>query len=449
MKLGIVGSGYVGLVTGASMAARGHQVLCVDADANRLNEIKAGRAPFFEPGLDELLARARKDGLIEGSSEVADLLGCDAGMVAVGTPSAPDGRQSTTYIEAVARQLGAAIRQRGGPGKLTTLFVKSTVVPGTTRQVFQRLLLEAAGPAGDTLAFGMMPEFLREGAAVEDAMTPDRVVVGGDDARVVEVARALYTAPGDPAPMGTSLETAELIKYSNNALLAMLVSFSNEIARVAETLPGVDAGQVMAGVISDRRWLVNGQNPGIVSYLKPGCGFGGSCFPKDVRALAAVAAEAGTAPSLLPGILATNATQPVRFVDLAERTAGGLAGKQVLVLGLAFKADTDDVRESPAFPVVAELQRKGAQLRLHDPVAVPNFTAAASIPLTAAVNDWQAAAREADVILLVTSWREYTTALPDVLAARRTPVTLADGRGVFRAQNWPAHVSYCVVGRGR
>lgn len=437
MRVAVVGAGHVGLVTGLALWERGHAVVFVDNDAARVAKLARAQAPFFEPGVSELLARAISAGHVEVQGEMDAVRDCDAALVCVPTPSGDGGVVDTRYLASASSAIASAMATPSASTRLRTVFVRSTVVPGTTRRVF----VEALARSVDV---GVLPEFLREGSALDDARQPDRIVVGADKPRVYAAARALY---GDTAPLvETTLETAELVKYANNAMLALCVSFSNELARIAEHLPGVDARDVLAAVVRDRRLSIDGKRAGIASYLEPGPGFGGSCLGKDVRALAALARAQGETTALLDGILAINRAQPVRFVERIERAMGGLRGRSVLVLGLAFKAHTDDVRESIASPVVAELEARGARVTCHDPAAAASFFAGRNGPAEMAT-DWRAAAKEADALLLLSAWPEYTADLPALLSKKARPLLLADARGVLRDCALPRCVRYLGIGR--
>ena len=447
IRVGVIGSGYVGLVTGVSLSARGHHVTCVDTDVEKIRIISSGKVPFYEPGLEDMLVSSQRQGLFDAVSGVESVLECDVALIAVPTPSSDgDGRINTVYLEQVAGSLGKVLRASRGARRLKTLVVKSTVVPGTTRKVIWAKLCEEAGESVNGIQICMMPEFLREGCAVEDAMHPDRIVIGGWHPSVFDMGRALYNLPSDPKPFETNIETAELIKYVNNSLLSLCISFSNEIAAIAEAIPGVDAQDVINGVMMDRRWRVDSKTPSIDNYLKPGCGFGGSCFPKDVQALAAFARGAGAEPVLTRDIMVVNSQQPIRFVKRIVGKAGGLKGRRVLVLGLSFKSNTDDVRESPAFAVIAELERNGADVLCHDPIAIENFfklyKGRAKVEM-----DWESLAAKADIVVLVTAWSHYTERLLALLSKRTDRVILADGRGAFRGKPMPSNVDYLVVGR--
>lgn len=446
MKVGIIGSGYVGLVTGLSLSARGHEVVCLDSDAKKVEMISKGLAPFHEPGLEGMLSEGLQKKVFRAEEGILSAVSCDVLFIAVPTPCNPEnGRMNSQFLEAVALSLGKIVGEKGAQA-LTAIFVKSTVIPGTTRSVFQKVFFRGAGAAGRSVHVGMMPEFLREGSAVEDAMRPDRIVIGADDPALFDTVKSLYCLPSDPVPLATSIETAEMIKYVNNSLLSLCISFSNEVASLAEAVNGVDAQHVLDGVLADRRWRVDGHLPAIGEYFKPGCGFGGSCFPKDVRALASFAKDNQCDSFLIPDILAVNQRQAERLVRRVENRLKGLKGTRVLVLGLAFKPNTDDVRESPAFSIVEHLERCGATVVCHDPVAENNFfnhfNGAAQ-----RVKNWEAELPLVDVVFLVTLWSDYVLHLPERLSGQKKSMLLVDGRGVFRANSWPESISYLTVGR--
>jgi UDPglucose 6-dehydrogenase/GDP-mannose 6-dehydrogenase len=344
--------------------------------------------------------------------------------------------------------------------------VKSTVVPGTTDGVVLPILEAASGrKAGPELGVGMNPEFLSEGSAVEDFVRPDRIVIGGIDRRTQEVQEELYRDFAGTPVLCMSNATAEFIKYTLNALLATLISFSNEIANLCATVPGVDAAEVMRGVHLMRElqlelpevervpsridctWDGTDRNPierrmsaGLNSFIFPGCGFGGSCLPKDVKALAAWGAQRDRSTPLLDAVLTVNHGQPARVVDIVERALGSLRGKRAAVLGLAFKPGTDDVRESPAFPIIAELTRRGATVRAFDPVAGATGGAVlegkADVAVSASLHE---ALEAADAAILVTRWEEFR-ALPDILARMSPPPLLVDGRRLLGKDSYERYV---------
>lgn len=447
MRVSIIGTGYVGLVTGACLCEKGHEVVCVDNDRRKVDVIAQARPPFHEPGLETLLDR-HVGTLLSATTDLrAAVLGSDLTLLAIGTPF--DGRHiDLTYVREASRQVGAALKDKAG---YHVVAVKSTVVPGTTDGVVLPILQEASGKrAGADFGVGMNPEFLSEGSAVEDFMRPDRIVIGGIDARSQEVQEDLYLGFAGTPVLRTSNATAEFIKYSSNSLLATLISFSNEIAGLCATVPGVDAAEVMRGLHLMRELqhrLPNGERKpaGINSFIFPGCGFGGSCLPKDVKALAAWGAERERPTPLLDAVLAVNHGQPRAMVDMVEQALGGLADKRAAVLGLAFKPGTDDVRESPAFPIIAELAARGASVRAYDPVARETGGAVLrgkdGVVVVASLDE---ALAGADTVILVTRWEDFR-ALPDLLAGRLPRPLLVDGR---RMLDRSSYAPYAGVGLG-
>lgn len=445
MKITIIGAGYVGLVTGAGMASMGHQVICVDFNEARLEPIRSGRAPFFEPGLDELLAKVVGEGKLSATSNLSEALpGSDVALIAVGTPSNPDGID-LSYIRAAARDIGALLPSHGGYVVVT---VKSTVVPTTTETVVREEVERASGlKAGPDFGLVMNPEFLREGCAVEDFMTPDRIVLGALDDRSFDVLNRVYAGSDCPI-LRTTLANAEMIKYASNTLLAMMISFSNEIASLCEAVPGLSEEEVMAGMHLDRRLTVrrNGElvRPGLLSYLRAGIGFGGSCFPKDVAALQSFGREKGVATRLLDATLDTNHLRAKAVIDLLERASGPVGGRTVAVLGLAFKENTDDVRESPGLRLIKELRDRGARVRVHDVIVD-----ATTLPIA---NHVEKAATEADAVrgadacVIATKWPQYSRLdWPALLATMARPVVL-DGRQVVPWTTLPPSAVYVPIG---
>jgi UDPglucose 6-dehydrogenase/GDP-mannose 6-dehydrogenase len=429
MKVAIIGTGYVGLVSGVCLAEKGHDVTCVDIDADKVVRINRGEAPIHEEGLDELLrrnvgARLRATTELTGAVQASELT-----MIAVGTPF--DGaRIDLTYIRTAARQIGEAL---AGSDEPHVVLVKSTVVPGTTDDVVAPILEEASGrKVGEGLGVGMNPEFLREGKAVEDFMNPDRIVIGATDPQAAARIRRLYQVFESTRILEVNCKTAEMIKYAANSLLATLISFSNEIGNMCAALGDVDVVQVQEGFHLDRRFmpvLENGERmrPGFVSYLEAGCGFGGSCFPKDVKALIARGEEAGSPMRLLEQVIRINADQPMQMVERLERHFPELDGVEVAVLGLAFKPGTDDVRESPALPIVRYLRERGAGVRAFDPVAAHEADRALGDPGIRYVDTLAEAVHGADAIMLITRWDQFDR-LAGLINGRENPPLVIDGR---------------------
>lgn len=432
----IVGAGYVGLCTGVALATKGHDVVLADKNAARLAQLEAGHAPFYEPGLDEAMAREVRAGRLRTARDLhPEAAHADVVMLCVGTPQAPDGRADLTFVRSASEEIGAALQHST---RFVTVVVKSTVVPGTTRDVVGPILAKASNKqVGADIGLAMNPEFLKEGSALHDALHPDRIVVGATTERARDAVLALYDAFDCPK-LATDPTTAETIKYAANAFLAAKVALSNELANVAARL-GVDWYEVARGIGHDAR--IGPQ------FLRAGAGFGGSCFPKDVAALDALAKDHGAPSLLLDAILASNERQPLVVVDMLKEELGDLRGKKIALLGLAFKPDTDDVRETRALPILNALDAAGARVTCHDPKASGSFlTLAPHARIAATVEE---ALQDADGCILQTEWRAYRELDPAVFVkAMRTPIVV-DGRRTYDAAKMlGAGVRYGGVGMG-
>ncbi len=428
MRISVIGTGYVGLVSGACFAEIGHSCACVDIDEAKVARINRGEAPIHEAGLAELLRRHVGTRLTATTDLAGAVRDSDITFIAVGTPF--DGeRIDLGYVREAARQVGTALRDKRSHH---VVVVKSTVVPGTTDGVVRPIIEQASGRrAGEGFGLGMNPEFLTEGVAIEDFMHPDRIVLGGADERSVAAQREVYAAFVGVPVIATNNPTAEMIKYASNSVLATLISFSNEFASLCETLGGVDIADVMRGVHEARYFTPTGEDgrrvrAPIASFLWAGCGYGGSCLPKDTKALAAHGAAHGAPMPLLEAVIRTNLGQPQRMIGLLARHFESLAGRRIAVLGLAFKPDTDDVRESPAIPVMNALSARGAQIVAFDPVA--RETARAVLPAGAVLAaSLEEAVEATEAVLVITAWEEFAR-LPELLAGRTNQPLVVDGR---------------------
>ena len=443
MKISVVGAGYVGLVTGACLAERGHDVICVDVDPRKVEMINSAQAPIHETGLPELLQRNSGRRLRASTDLAAAVATTDLTFIAVGTP-AVDGKIDLKHIEIAASEIGAALRDKAG---YHTVVVKSTVIPGTTVGLVRTALERASAKvAGEGFGLGMNPEFLTEGTAVADFTHPDRLVLGGIDARTHDVLRALYSSFDAAVPrVMTNPTTAEMIKYASNAVLATMISFSNEIARLCSAVGDVDAIEVMRGVHQAAYFTVrhgdDKRTASIASFLEPGCGFGGSCLPKDVTALIGQGREKGLALNLLQSVLDINRGQIDEIMRLIGRHYTSLTDVPVTVLGLAFKPDTDDLRESPAFPIIRGLKRQGARLTAYDPIARPNkHEDMAGVKLAESLRE---AVADAKIVVLVTRWTEFSQ-LAGLLDELGVSPLVVDGRRVLDPASF---VHYEGIGR--
>jgi UDPglucose 6-dehydrogenase len=444
MKLAIVGTGYVGLVSGVCLAAKGHEVTCVDVNPRIVERLNAGEATIFERGLPELLGKVRETKLFRATTELAAALSeVELVIIAVGTPS-EDGKIDLKYVRGVAREIGVHLRERDHH---LSVVVKSTVVPGTTDTVVREELETASGKTLGAFGLGMNPEFLREGEAIEDFSAPDRIVLGYEDDATRARLEELY-APWNADKVYVNTRTAEMIKYANNALLATQISAVNEIANLVAALGGVDVIDVLRGVHLDKRWnpIIAGKraSPQILTYLVPGCGFGGSCFPKDVQALRSQGEAEGLSMRLLNAVLDINEAQPTQVVDIISREVGELKGKSILVMGLAFKPGTDDVRESASLKIVAALDRAGGRVRAHDPVASEPFKLAAgpTADRVEFVDDWRPHVAAAEVIIVATRWPEYESLVELDLSGK----VLFDARRMFQPA-CAGGARYLTIGR--
>ncbi len=443
MKICVVGTGYVGLVSGTCLAEVGHQVACVDIDAGKVARINRGDPPIHEEGLEALLRKHAGNGLVATTSLAEAMAGADVALICVGTPF--DGRTiDLGYVRQVAREIGGWLRTNDHYCVVT---VKSTVVPGTTDTVVRQELEQASGKrAGADFGLGMNPEFLAEGVAVKDFMSPDRIVVGGIDRRSTDVLADMYAMFPDTPIVRTTPRTAEMIKYTSNAFMATMISFSNEIARVCDGVGDLDVAEVMKGVHLMKhltRRDTDGQlrTASAASFLWSGCGFGGSCFPKDVKAIAAHADKCAVATPLLDSVLEINRTQPQRMTQLLKARLGALDGKRITVLGIAFKPGTDDVRESPTLPIVADLLAEGANVAVHDPIALDTgrrglAEQGVDVARVRFEPSLAAALADADGVMLVTSWPAYRE-VPDLLARADRTVPLVDGRRFLPRDSTP------------
>ncbi|MEO0635323.1 MAG: UDP-glucose/GDP-mannose dehydrogenase family protein [Pseudomonadota bacterium] len=403
MDITIIGTGYVGLVSGACLAALGHNVICVDKDQRKIDMLHDGDIPIYEPGLADLVQKNVRDGRLGFSMDVTtSCKNRDAVFIAVGTPTAPGSDTADLhYVRAAVQEVARAVTG------FTVIVTKSTVPVGTNADMFQVAMSEL--PMHADIAVASNPEFLREGAAIDDFMQPDRIVVGTEDERAARVMRNIYAPLTEPMLAGgagaplleTGLETAELIKYAANAFLAVKISYINEIANLCERV-GADVDQVADGMGMDARI---GR-----AFLNTGPGWGGSCFPKDTRALAATAQQHGSHVAIVNAAIAVNDARKDDMVERIVAACGGsVAGKTIGVLGLTFKGQTDDMREATSLVVLPELVRMGARVKAYDPsMRVPGHHEANDLLPQIIMSDTpQDAARLADVLVVMTDWQEF------------------------------------------
>lgn len=426
MKISVIGTGYVGTVSAACFAELGHEVICVDIDKTKIDRINAGIPPIYEEGLPELLKKHAGKRLSATSDYEHAVENSDVSFICVGTPSDPEGKIDLGIVKAASSSLGDSLRHKKG---YHVVVVKSTVVPETTEKVVLPIIEERSGKRPGDFGIAMNPEFLREGRAVYDFMHPDKIVVGSVDKKSGDIVASLYS--GLPCEVTrTNPRTAEMIKYANNAALAARISFANEIGNICKEL-GIDTYEVMKAVGRDFRIGPH--------FLNSGAGFGGSCFPKDVKALIGKAKEIGYEPELLKSVMAVNDRQPSRMVRMLKSKLGNLRGKKVAVLGLAFKNDTDDIRESRSIPVIKELLDNGARVSAYDPMAAGNMrNLFSSVQYHTTAVD---ALSGADACMIMTEWDEFKSLDKefDVMDNK----LIIDGRHMLSARKNVEYIGLC------
>src|SRR5690554_4016846 len=442
MKVAIFGTGYVGLVTGTCLAEIGHDVICIDVDTTKIEGLEEGVLPIYEPGLQPLVTGNHAAGRLHFTTDApAVIADREIIFIAVGTPPDEDGSADLQYVLAVAQTIG---RNLQGPAIVVT---KSTVPVGTAAKVRAAIAAEL-NDRGVNIGFEVVsnPEFLKEGAAVEDCMHPDRIVIGAESEEAVEALKKLYLpfVRNHDRFVVMDVPSAELTKYAANAMLATKISFINEIANIAERV-GADVEMVRRGIGSDPRigW----------HFIYPGAGYGGSCFPKDVQALARTAQQVGHQPLLLDAVEAVNERQKGHLHELVQRHYGeaGIAGKTFAVWGLAFKPDTDDMRDASSRRLLAQLWESGARVRAYDPEATGEarriFGEREDLELCASA---QQALEGADALVVVTEWKQFRSADLAALRAQLADAVVFDGRNIYRpADAEDAGLAYYGIGRGR
>ena len=437
--ISVFGLGPVGLVTAVCFAKKGRQVIGIDPDLDRLEKIRRAEPPFFEPKLKEYLAETIASGTFSVTDDASANVESDFAYVTVGTPSSEDGSIDLRYIKDTATDIGRSLRQ---VDHYQLVILKSTVTPGTGRTIVKLILEQESGKTvGEGFGLCSNPEFLREGSAIHDAEHPDRIVIGGEDAETVKRLETFYKefyAEDMPPVIRTTHENAELIKYANNAFLATKVSFINTIANIAERTPNADIKTIAAGIGLDER--IGSR------FLNAGLGWGGSCLPKDVKALVAFSKRLGYNPDLIEATIGANDQQKLRAIELAREALGSLRGKRIAILGLAFKPDTDDMREAVSVSLIEALLAEGASVVAYDPAAVDN----ARVVLEGKVSyagDSLECLKDADCCIIVTEWDEFRTISPDTFLRRMRRPVVIDGRRIYDADKFSgAGIEFSAIG---
>lgn len=418
MKISIIGTGYVGLTSGAMFAELGHEVVCIDEDEDKIRSLKTGKVPIFEPGLDKLIQKHLGRNL-KFTTGLSSLKSSKVIMIAVGTPPGEDGSPDLTFVLRVASQIIPYL------GSYKVIILKSTVPVGTNK-VIQNYLLDN-GISQNIFDIISNPEFLREGTAVYDSFNPDRIVIGGNSQKAVEITRSLYQRIHSPV-LVTSNEAAEMIKYASNAFLAAKISFINELAGICEEYK-VDVNEVACGVGLDSRIGPH--------FLKAGAGYGGSCLPKDLSGLLFLAAKAGKRTPILKAVQDVNAAQPVTIVEKAEQLLGSLNNRKIAVWGLAFKPNTDDMRFAPSINVIELLVQKQAVVSVFDPVAMENAKKVIPATVTMAADMYETV-RGCDALIVMTEWDIFCTADIKMIKELMNKPIVVDARNIFS----PSEMNY-------
>jgi UDPglucose 6-dehydrogenase len=441
-KVTVLGLGYVGLTMAAFLADRGFETRAVDTDIKKTICVRSGKSPIHEPFLKELIAKGLKAGTLKVTESVGSALeDSDIVFVAVGTPSQPDGSIGLEQVKSASESVGKVLKDTRG---FHLVVVRSTVIPGTNEQVVKPILERTSGKScGVDIGLCANPEFLCEGSAVQGMLRPGRIVIGEYDEKsgsmLEDFYRHLYS-DDMPKLVRTNLSNAELIKYVNNAFLATKVSLINSIANLCEMIPGSDV-EVVANAI--------GLDPRIGSlFLKAGLGWGGSCFPKDLKAIVAFTRKLGIELPIVDAALRINELQPALSVEKAKMLLGGLKGKRIGILGLAFKPDTDDIREAVSIRIIEKLRDEGAEVRAYDPAAMENARRMFQGNLFLA-RSAQECIEGTDCCILVTEWEEFKRLKPEDFKARMHRPILIDGRRLYDAQTFAEKLQYYAVGLGK
>ncbi|WP_455276493.1 UDP-glucose dehydrogenase family protein [[Eubacterium] cellulosolvens] len=441
-KVAVLGLGYVGLTMAAFLAERGIETLGFDSDKKKLAVIKSGKSPIHEPNLEGLVSKGLKSGelkLIENLDDVVKET--HIAFITVGTPSNPDGSINLEQINTISESMGKSLRK---VEEYYLIAVRSTVIPKTCERIIIPTIEESSGKkCGKSFGLCMNPEFLQEGSSVKDMRKPNRIVIGEFDDKSGSLLEDFYRSVYSdefPSLLRTNLSNAELIKYANNAFLATKISFINSIANLCEKIPGSDIEAVAKGIGLDPRISPK--------FLKAGLGWGGSCIPKDLKALLSFAKELGIEMPVIKGALEINKFQPIWAINKAKKTLGSLKGKQIAILGLAFKPNTDDIRDAVSIRIIDGLLQEGAFIRAYDPEAMDNFRRkfGEKIIFSSSIEE---CIEDAECCIIVTEWDEFSKIGPEVFKAKMKRPLIIDGRRLFNNIEFSKKVEYLAVGIGK
>jgi UDPglucose 6-dehydrogenase len=437
ITLSFFGLGYVGLVYAAVFAHKNIPVIGFDIDAEKLKLLKSGKVPIFEPGLNELIKADLEKGLLSITDDpIKAIQISNVTFITVGTPSNEDGSIDLKYVIEASKMIGEALKNKD---EWHLVVMKSTVTPGTTNEIVKTIIEKTSNKkAFEDFGVAVNPEFLKEGSAIEDCMNPDRIIIGVNDEKSAEILEEIYQDFKSPKII-TSLETAELIKYANNAFLAMKVSFINMIANLCQKIPGTDVETVAKAIGLDKR---------IGPYfLRAGAGWGGSCWPKDLKALIKFGEKMDTKLPLVNATLEVNNEQPYKMIELAEELIGELKNKRIAILGLSFKPNTDDIRDAVSIKIVKALLNKGANIIVYDPAAMKNFKKLFNNSIAYA-NTALDCIKDADCALIVTEWDEFKKLKPEDFTKLMKNPAIVDGRRIYNPYEYMKHTKFKAIGFG-
>lgn len=429
MKLAVIGTGYVGLVSGVCFSELGNDVICVDKISSKISLLNEGKVPIYEPGLKQLIAHNKEEGRLNFTTDLTESVrNSDIVVIAVGTPSMPNGQANLSYIMEAAKEIGQALNG------FKIIVTKSTVPVGTNEKIRDIIAEHSMYP----FEVASVPEFLREGTAIEDTLHPDRIIIGAATEIAKETLIELHT-PLTNNIMVTDIRSAEMIKYASNAFLATKISFINEIANICEKV-GADVTQVARGMGYDKRI-----GP---SFLKAGIGYGGSCFPKDTQALIQIAGQMDYDFKLLKSVIEVNHDQRFNIIRKLEAILKELSGRTIAVWGLAFKPETDDIRDAPALEIISSLLSKGAKVKAYDPIASKNFSKVLQHERLEYCSNAREAAENADALCILTEWKEFREVSPGLIQSWLKLPNLIDGRNLYSQEELEGtQLIYYSVGR--
>ena len=442
MKISIIGLGYVGLVTGICFCEHGHKVICIEKNQKKISDLNKKKEIIFEPGLKNLLNKHLNKNFTVSNNIKNAILNTDISFIAVGTPF-KNGKFNTSYLKSVSKDVGLSLKYKK---KYHVIVVKSTVLPGTTDTLIKKYIEKYSGKkSGKDFGLSMNPEFLREGEAINDFLKSDRIIVGSDNKKTQLLVKKVYWRFKNVPILTTNNKTAELIKYTSNSLLANLISFSNEISNIGDKIGDINFDQVLKGVSLDRRITTKINKklviPGLVSYLEPGCGFGGSCFPKDVKSLSYLASKLKSDNSILKSILRTNEKQIDKLYKIILKNTSS-SKKNILILGLAFKPDTDDIRESPSIKLIKKLLKNNKNLiEVYDPVALKNTKKIFKNRLRYS-NNLRKSLNNKDIIIVMTKWKILKN-LNNILQKNSNPLII-DPRRFLNPKKYKKYLAFGI-----